>query len=79
MQPLARDNRRPPVPPKHNAGGELPYGNDRENLLKLIQWFHQRRVERRTAEFFFQTPTSSASHDSRMFSQHTSNRMFESN
>lgn len=54
MQLVTSGNRRPPVPPKHTASGETPYDRDRENLLKLIQWFHERRMARRKVELYSQ-------------------------
>ncbi len=79
MQLVTSRNRRPPVPPKQTTNGELPDGRDRENLLKLIQWFHQRRAARREAERNFNTRPSLACDDSRQFAQQVSELRFDSN
>ncbi|MDP1563456.1 MAG: hypothetical protein Q8M16_18905 [Pirellulaceae bacterium] len=79
MQLVTSRNRRPPAPPKQTSGGDLPDGRDRENLLKLIQWFHQRRAARHQAERHCNSRPSLACNDSRQFAQQASKLRFESN
>ncbi|MBL8852330.1 MAG: hypothetical protein JNK57_00035 [Planctomycetaceae bacterium] len=54
MQLLSSDNRRPPVVNKRSESAAFPPDGQREAMLRLLQWFHERRIQRCSIELFNQ-------------------------
>lgn len=55
MQLLSSGNRRPPIVNKRSESAAFPPGGQREAMLRLLQWFHERRIHRCSVELFNQT------------------------
>jgi hypothetical protein len=55
MQLLSSDNRRPPVVNKRSEGATFPPDGQREAMLQLLQWFHERWIQRCSIELFNRT------------------------
>ncbi len=54
MQLLSSGTRRPPVVNKRSEGAAFPQDGQREAMLRLLHWFHERRIQRCSIELFNQ-------------------------
>ncbi|MBL8891164.1 MAG: hypothetical protein JNL67_14375 [Planctomycetaceae bacterium] len=54
MQLVTSGNRRPPVVNNRSATAAFPPDGQRAALLRLLHWFHERRIQRCSVELFNQ-------------------------